>query len=70
VVYTLKVVDIILGLTNGGPANSTQTLATNAYQESFVNFQFGIGAAVSNVLIVVSLVFAFLYLAISRREVD
>ncbi len=27
VVYTLKVVDIILGLTGGGPANSTQTLA-------------------------------------------
>ncbi|MCU1527899.1 MAG: transporter permease [Frondihabitans sp.] len=70
VVYTLKVVDIILGLTGGGPANSTQTLATNAYHESFINFQFGIGAAVSNVLIVVSFVFAMIYLAISRKAVD
>ncbi|MFP3822471.1 sugar ABC transporter permease, partial [Bacillus sp. SIMBA_008] len=26
VVYTLKVIDIILGLTNGGPANATQTI--------------------------------------------
>jgi multiple sugar transport system permease protein len=70
VVYTLKVVDIILGLTGGGPANSTQTLATNAYHQSFVNFQFGVGAAVSNVLIAVSFVFAMVYIAVSRKQVD
>ena len=70
IVYTLKVVDIILGLTGGGPANSTQTLATNAYRQSFVNFEFGIGAAVSNVLIVVSFVFAIVYIAVSRKSVD
>jgi multiple sugar transport system permease protein len=70
IVYTLKVVDIILGLTGGGPANSTQTLATNAYHQSFVNFQFGIGAAVSNVLIVVSFVFAVVYITVSRKAVD
>ncbi|MGR6915679.1 carbohydrate ABC transporter permease [[Actinomadura] parvosata] len=68
VVYTLKVVDIILGLTGGGPANSTQTLATNAYNKSFVEFNFGEGAAISNVLIVVSLAFALVYLYLSRRE--
>lgn len=70
VVYTLKVVDIILGLTGGGPANSTQTLATNAYHQSFVNFEFGQGAAVSNVLIVVSFVFAIVYIGLSRKGVD
>ena len=36
VVYTLKVLDIILGLTGGGPANATQTLATQSYHLSFV----------------------------------
>ncbi|MGN8026538.1 carbohydrate ABC transporter permease [Microbacterium sp. 22242] len=70
VVYTLKVVDIILGLTGGGPANSTQTLATWAYQKSFVQFAFGEGASISNVLIVVSLVFSMVYLYLSRKEVD
>jgi multiple sugar transport system permease protein len=70
VVYTLKVVDIILGLTGGGPANSTQTLATWAYQNSFVQFAFGPGAAVSNVLIVVSLLFAIVYLYMNRKGVD
>ena len=31
VVYTLKVLDIILGLTGGGPANATPDLATQSY---------------------------------------
>lgn len=68
VVYTLKAVDIILGLTGGGPANATQTLATAAYQESFKQFHFGTGAAMSNVLMLVALGFAFIYLRINRNE--
>lgn len=70
VIYTLKVLDIILGLTGGGPANATQTLATDSYRRSFQEFSFGTGAAVSNVLIVVSLVFALVYLRVNRRAVD
>ncbi len=70
VVYTLKVLDIILGLTGGGPANATQTLATQAYQRSFVEFKFGQGAALSNILIIISLVFAAIYLRSTRRAVD
>jgi multiple sugar transport system permease protein len=70
VVYTLKVLDVILGLTRGGPANATQTLATQSYERSFVDFKFGEGAAFSNVLILISLVFAVIYLRSTRRAVD
>ena len=70
VVYTVKVLDVILGLTNGGPANSTQTIATMAYQVSFREFDFGAGAALGNILIVISLVFAIVYLRANRRAVD
>ncbi|WP_402465563.1 carbohydrate ABC transporter permease [Isoptericola aurantiacus] len=70
VIYTLKVLDIILGLTGGGPANATQTLATDSYRRSFQEFSFGTGAAVSNVLIVVSLVFAVVYLRANRHAED
>jgi multiple sugar transport system permease protein len=70
VIYTLKVIDIILGLTQGGPANATQTIATQSYQRSFVEFKFGQGAALSNILIVISLVFAIVYLRATRRQVD
>ena len=70
VIYTLKVLDIILGLTQGGPANATQTIATQSYQRSFVEFKFGQGAALSNILILISLVFAIVYLRATRRRVD
>lgn len=70
VIYTLKVLDVILGLTQGGPANATQTIATQSYQRSFVEFKFGQGAALSNILIVISLAFAVVYLRATRRQVD
>jgi multiple sugar transport system permease protein len=70
VIYTLKVLDIILGLTQGGPANATQTIALMSYQRSFVEFKFGEGAALSNILILISLVFAIVYLRANRRQVD
>ena len=69
-VYTLKVLDLILGLTRGGPANATQTIATQSYHLSFVEFDFGQGAALGNILIAISMSFAFLYLRASRRAVD
>jgi multiple sugar transport system permease protein len=70
VVYTLRSLDVILGLTRGGPANSTQTLSTQSYFDSFQDFDFGVGAAVSNMLIVIAFVFAVLYLRLNRRTVE
>jgi multiple sugar transport system permease protein len=67
VVYTLKTLDIILGLTNGGPANATQTLATRAYQVSFIEFDFGTGAAWGNALVLAALLFALIYLRARRQ---
>jgi multiple sugar transport system permease protein len=66
-VYTVKVIDIILVLTGGGPANGSLTLAVESYKLSFENFAFGQGAAMSNVLILVSLIFAFVYLRINKH---
>ncbi|MFB9375883.1 carbohydrate ABC transporter permease [Kineococcus gynurae] len=70
VVYTVKVIDVILGVTNGGPADSTQTLATLSYAVSFRQFDFGAGAALGNILVLISLVFAVVYLRLNRRQVD
>jgi multiple sugar transport system permease protein len=66
-VYTVKVLDIILVVTGGGPAGATETLATQSYELSFQQFEFGRGAAMSNVLIVLSLAFAIVYLRANRR---
>lgn len=67
VIYTVKVLDIILVVTGGGPANATQTIATQSYELSFQQFEFGRGAAMSNVLVVISLAFALVYLRANRR---
>ena len=69
-IYTVKVLDIVLVLTGGGPANSTQTLATQAYQYSFGVFNFGEGAALGNVLIVISLAASILYLRLNRSSTE
>lgn len=66
-VYTVKVIDIILVLTGGGPANGSLTLAVQSYKLSFQTFVFGQGAAMSNVLIVVALIFAVIYLRINKQ---
>ena len=68
VVYTLKVLDIILGLTGGGPSNAAETLATQSYKLSFANFEFGEGAALGNILVIIALVFALVYLRVSRSS--
>ncbi|MEJ5867017.1 sugar ABC transporter permease [Pseudokineococcus sp. 5B2Z-1] len=69
-IYTVRVLDIVLALTGGGPGGATQTYATQAYELSFTNFDFGAGAALSNVLIVVSLLVAGLQLRANRRTSD
>jgi multiple sugar transport system permease protein len=65
-IYTLKAFDIIMLITQGGPANSSQTLTTFAYDLSFNQLSFGQGAAVGNILILVAVVFAAIYLRTVR----
>ncbi|MDP9640561.1 multiple sugar transport system permease protein [Actinopolyspora lacussalsi] len=66
-IYTLKVFDMIMILTGGGPANASETLTTWSFALSFEEFDFGQGAAVGNLLIVIALVFALLYLRSIRN---
>ena len=72
-IYTLKVFDIIWIMTRGGPATSSTTLAIWAYQFGFGSLlpDFSSAAAVGNVLIVIALIFAFVYIRVrSRLEVS
>ena len=67
-IYTIKVFDIIYVMTQGGPANDTQTFATWSYDLSFTQQLFGRGAAQANMILVISLVVALFYLWWSRRS--
>jgi len=69
-VYTLKVFDLIWIMTKGGPGDSSSTLATWSYQLGFGSLlpEFGPGAAVGNILILIALVFGLLYIRVTRRQ--
>ncbi|WP_348773880.1 sugar ABC transporter permease [Micromonospora sp. WMMD964] len=69
-IYTLKVFDIIWIMTKGGPTGSSATLATWSYRLGFGNLlpEFGPGAAVGNLLIVMALIAGLVYIRIERRQ--
>ncbi len=67
IIATVKVFDIVLVMTNGGPNNATQLLSTWAYTQAYTNFNFGEGAAIGNVLLAISAVIALFYLRTLRR---
>ena len=67
-IYTLKAFDIVILLTGGGPLNATQLLSTWAYTLSFGNLDFGQGAAVGTLMMVISLVCALGYVRSYRGE--
>jgi multiple sugar transport system permease protein len=65
-VFTVKVFDIVISLTQGGPANSTQLIATWAYNLSFQQFDYGAGAALNTVLLIIALLVAPIYIKLNR----
>jgi multiple sugar transport system permease protein len=65
-VFTVKVFDLVIGLTGGGPANSSQLITTWSYNLSFQQFSFGEGAALNNVLLALALICSPLYLWLGR----
>ncbi|MCX6503287.1 MAG: sugar ABC transporter permease [Microbacterium sp.] len=68
VVYSLLIVDLVLVLTSGGPANSTVTLGLLSYRAAFDVFEFGQAGAYGMLLLVLSLAFAALYTWLSTRR--
>ena len=68
VVYTAKVFDLVVVLTNGGPDNESQLMSSWAYTQAFGLFNFGTGTAVGNILLVFCLLVGVIYLRVSKDE--
>jgi len=68
IVYTAKVFDLVIILTNGGPANESQLMSSWAYTQAFGEFNFGTGTAVGNILLVFCFITGLVYLWLSRSE--
>ncbi|SDK92806.1 carbohydrate ABC transporter membrane protein 1, CUT1 family [Cryobacterium psychrotolerans] len=67
-VEAFKVFDIIYAMTRGGPANGTQTVAYYAYTTAFSDQNFGVGSALSYIIVVVILALSAIYLRLLRRS--
>jgi raffinose/stachyose/melibiose transport system permease protein len=68
---SLKVFDIILALTKGGPGTSTYSATMQIYKEAFTNNHYGLGSAESIVYFLFVLVVTQLVLRLfSSKEVD
>jgi raffinose/stachyose/melibiose transport system permease protein len=68
---SLKSFDVIFSLTNGGPGNSTASIALDIYKTAFVTSRFGYGTAKSVVLFLLILVFTFFQVKFFKaREVE
>ena len=67
----LKVFDIILALTKGGPGSSTYSVTLQIYKEAFQNNNYGLGSAESIIYFLVVLILTQIVLKVfSSREVN
>ncbi len=67
-IEAFKVFDIIYAMTRGGPVNGTQTIAYYAYVTAFSDQNFGLGSALSFLIVLVILVLTTVYLRLLRRS--
>ena len=70
IIGSIKVFELIVGMTGGGPAQKTQVLALWSYQQSFINNDFGAGNAIATVLLGITLMIVVPYLIWTGRRDD
>jgi raffinose/stachyose/melibiose transport system permease protein len=65
---SLKVFDIILALTRGGPAGSTYSVTLGIYRDAFQNNRYGLGSAESLVFFIIVLVLTQVVMKVFKNE--
>ncbi|WP_240647216.1 carbohydrate ABC transporter permease [Paenibacillus nanensis] len=69
VIGSLKAFDLIVVMTGGGPANTTEVISTHMYFMTFNSFKYGYGSAISTFLVIFCLVMTVLLnMAFKRAE--
>ncbi|MEH7113783.1 sugar ABC transporter permease [Neobacillus niacini] len=70
VISSFKVFDLIIVLTNGGPANSTITPVVYLYQQAFVELKTGYASAISLVMFVIILIVTYIQFIGQKKWVN
>jgi len=64
---SLKSFDLLFAMTGGGPAYYTNLLALYMYQKAFIFYDYGVGSAVSTVMVFLSIVLVILVRFVRRK---
>ncbi len=64
---SLKYFDLIWVMTEGGPSNSSELMATYMYKKAFPSFEVGYGSTVASALFIIVMGLAVLMLLVTRR---
>ncbi len=67
-IFWFKTFDLVWITTQGGPGTATEILPTLAYRTAFIDFNFGQGAAILNLVFLACFVLSLLYIFSLRRE--
>jgi ABC-type sugar transport system permease subunit len=68
IIAAMKVYDIVKGLTDGGPNNSTQVLASYMYDQVFKYNNIGYGTAIAIFMVIIMLFVIVPYLSFTAKE--
>lgn len=67
IIGSFKCFDIVYTMTNGGPADATQMLATYMYSNTFRRSAYGYGSAISVVIFLLCVIFTVI---LQRVKID
>lgn len=60
---------LFLSITNGGPGRATEVLSVSMYREAILFFNFGYGAALAVLMLLINVTLALVYIRTMRSEV-
>jgi len=61
IIGSLQLFDLVWIMTQGGPAEASNTMATYMFNNGFVRYEFGYGSAVAVILFIISFALALIY---------
>ncbi|MEA2015788.1 MAG: sugar ABC transporter permease [Actinomycetota bacterium] len=64
---SLRSFDLIFAMTGGGPAYYTNLLSIYMYNYAFVNYDYGVGSAISTVMVILSIILIIIIRVFQRK---
>lgn len=67
-IWIFNSLDLVVIITDGGPANSSQTLPAYMYSKAFGSYDFGFAAALGVMLMIILGLYALIFLKVTKYE--